>query len=169
MSDKTKKKKVRLNVIDVLIILLVIALIATVVYRVYTGINNKTSPVSSKYVITFECDDAYDSMLQYLDKGTAVYFADSGKLLGHMYAPEANGEAVYVIDKDAEDPSKSANKLSYTKVTMRGYITMSSETVKVKSAGYYSIGETNVSVGSRINVYTNDAVFTLTVKSIDSK
>ena len=35
MSGKTKKNKVRLNVIDVLIIILVVALLATVGYRVY--------------------------------------------------------------------------------------------------------------------------------------
>ena len=164
MNEKTNKKKVRFNVIDVLIIFLVVALIATVVYRVYTGVNEGTASSQGKYVITFESDSEYDSIVDYLKKGTAVYFADSGKLLGQMYAPNSKTPAVSVI---SEQDGKSG--LDYSLVAIRGYILMSGETVKVSGAGYYSIGGTNVTVGSTINVYTNEAEFTLVVKSIDTK
>ena len=43
---------------------------------------------------------------------------------------------------------------------------MNSETVKVKSGNYYSIGDTNFTVGSVIEVYTDDAIFTLKVAKI---
>ena len=164
MNEKTKKKRVRFNVIDVLIIFLVVALIATVVYRVYTGINDGTASSQGKYVITFESDSEYDSIVDYLKKGKAVYFADSGKLLGQMYAPDSRTPAASVI---SEADEKSG--LDYSLVTIRGYILMSGETVKASGAGYYSIGGTNVSVGSTVNVYTDEAEFTLVVKGINAK
>ncbi len=166
MSGNVKKKKAKFNVIDVLIIFLVVVLIATVAYRVYTGINDKTSPSRSQYVITFDCDGEYNSIVNYLTQGKAVYLASNGKLLGHMYAPNENGSA-YITSANSD--GESSNAASYDKVSIRGYISMSSETVKIAAGNYYSIGDVNLSVGSTINVYTNDAEFTLTVKSIDAK
>ena len=166
MSDKTKKK-IKINVIDVLIVLLVIALIATVVYRVYTGVNDKTSSSRSKYVVTFECTD-YNSLADYLDNGDAVYFADSGKLLGHMYTPKGAEGAAFVVQADEADAGDKKD-FTYTIETIRGYIKLTSEAVRSSAADYYSIGDVNVTVGSTIEVYTNEAQFTLTVKSIDAK
>jgi len=160
MSEQTKKKKVKINVIDVLIILLVIVLIATVVYRVYTGINDKTSSSKSRYVITFECNDVYDSLAKYLTDGKAVYLESNGTLLGHIHR---NDDAALTVF------GESVGKGAYSMVSLRGYIKMSSEAVKSSSAGYYSIGDINVTVGSCIEVYTNETSFTLTVKSIDAK
>ena len=166
MSEKAKKK-VRLNVIDILIIFLVIALIATVVYRLYTGINHKTSAASSKYVITFQTDDQYDSMVSYLSEGKAVYFLDNGQLLGNMYTPSDKNAPAYAIGSIPSENEEEEH--SYKRVSIKGYIKMSSEAVKSASGGHYSIGEINVTVGSRIEVYTDEATFTLVVKSIDPK
>lgn len=167
MSEKTKKR-VRLNVIDILIIILVIALIATVVYRVYAGINKKISPASSKYVITFEADDQYDSMIGYLKDGKAVYFLQNGQLLGTMYTPDGKESCAYALGFSAS--SEGEDELhDYRRVDVRGYIKMSSEAVKASSGGHYSIGEINLTEGSHIDVYTNEAAFTLVVKSIDPK
>ena len=167
MSEKTKKR-VRLNVIDVLVIILVIALIATVVYRLYTGIDNKISPASSKYVITFEADDQYNSLTEYLSNGKAVYFASNGQLLGKMYTPSGKSAPACIVEDDAASDQRQ-NDFTYEKVCIEGYMKMSSEAIKSTSGEHYSIGEINVTVGSRIDVYTNETVFTLTVKSIDSK
>jgi hypothetical protein len=163
MSTKTKKK-VRLNVIDVLIIILAIALIATVVYRIYTGVSDKTSPSQSKYIMTFECEDEYSSLVEYLDSGKAVYFASNGTLLGNMCVFSGNADSAYVVDVDP-----TSDSFSYEKAHIRGYMKMSGEAIKSASGSYYSIGDVNVTVGSRIEVYTNEAVFTLVVKSIDPK
>ena len=167
MGEKTKKK-VKLNVIDILIIILVIALIATVVYRVYTGISKKTSPASSKYVITFEIDSQYDSMIGYLKEGKAIYFLENGQLLGNMYTPADKDAPAYAMGGSAfvEDEGEVHD---YRKVDVCGYIKMSSEAVRSQSGDYYSIGEINLTVGSCVEVYTNEATFTLIVKSIDPK
>jgi hypothetical protein len=165
MTEKTKRK-VKINVIDILIILLVVALIATVIYRVYTGVNDDKSPMSSKYVITFECED-YNSLVSYLKKGEAVYFAENGRLLGNMYAPKGSEGAAFVVADDERDGNKK--DFTYTVETIRGYISLTGDAVKSKTADYYSIGDMNVTVGSIIEVYTNEAQFTLTVKSIDAK
>lgn len=163
MSEKAKRK-VRLNVIDILIIILVIALIATVVYRIYTGIDNKASPEGGKYVITFETDGHYSNLVDYLTAGKAVYFANNGQLLGKMHTPDGASGAAHVAGN-----SESGNSSSYEKALIQGYIIMSSDTVKAATGNHYSIGEINVTVGSHIEVYTNETVFTLVVKSIDPK
>ena len=163
MRAKTKKK-VRLNVIDVLIIILTIALIATVVYRIYTGISDKTSPSKSKYIVTFECEDEYSSLVNYLEAGKAVYFASNGTLLGNMCVYAGNTAPAFVVDDNS-----ASNSFSYERAHIRGCLKMSGEAIKSASGSYYSIGDVNVTVGSRIEVYTNEAAFTIVVKSIDPK
>ena len=167
MNESKKRSKIRLNVIDVMIILLVIALIATVGYRIYAGVTEKSSNVSSKYVMTFECDSEYISMIKYLSAGKAVYFEHDGKLLGYLYDANKDDEtgAVYV---SATDGTASVGTGDYKKNKLCGQLRMNPETVSVKTGGYYAIGERNVTVGSTIEVYTNEASFTLTVKEISS-
>ena len=165
MSEIKKKSKIRLNVIDVMIILLVIALIATVVYRIYTGVNEKTSGATSKYVMTFECDSEYRSMLDYLTTGKAVYFAHDGKLLGHLYDPNKD-DSVGAVYEATDIEVTSVGTGDYKKTKLCGQLRMSAETISVKTGGYYAIGERNVTVGSKIEVYTNEAIFTLTVREI---
>ena len=165
MADTTKKK-VKINVIDILIILLVVALIATVIFRVYTGVNSDKSPSRSKYVITFECTD-YNTLVSHLKNGEAVYFAENGRLLGNMYKPKGEEGAAFIVDKDERDGNKK--DFTYTVETIRGYISLTGEAAKSQTADYYSIGDMNVTVGSIIEVYTNETQFTLTVKSIDAK
>lgn len=168
MSRKAKKR-VRLNVIDVLIIILAVALIATVVYRIYTGTNDKISPSQSKYVITFECEDEISSLVNYLKSGKAVYIANSETLLGHMYSPEGKLGSAYVVSVHGENGETENGDLSYQKAHICGYMKMNSEAVKSSLGGHYSIGEINVTVGSRLEVYTEETTFTLVIKSIDPK
>ena len=164
MSGQVKKSKIRLNVIDVMIILLVVALIATVVYRIYTGVTEKTTNKGSKYTVTFECDAEYKSMLKYPASGQAVYLESDGKLLGYLDDPNPDDAigAVY----EYEPLSASVGTGEYKKTSMRGQLRLNPEAVKVKTGGYYTIGERNITEGSKIDVYTNEACFTLTVLSI---
>ena len=166
MSGKAKKAKIRLNVIDVMIILLVVALIATVVYRVYTGVTEKTSNKGSKYTVTFECDAEYKSMLKYLAAGQAVYFESDGKLLGYLDDPDPDDSVGAIYEH--EPISAPVGTGEYKKTSMRGQLRLNPEAVKVKSGGYYAIGERNITEGSTIEVYTNEASFTLTVLSVSA-
>ncbi len=166
MSGQAKKAKLRLNVIDVMIILLVVALIATVVYRVYTGVTEKTTNKGSKYTVTFECDSEYKSMLKYLASGQAVYFESDGRLLGYLDDPNTDDSVGAVYEH--EPISATVGTGEYKKTSMRGQLRLNPEAVKVKTGGYYAIGERNITEGSKIDVYTNETCFTLTVLSISA-
>jgi Tfp pilus assembly protein PilE len=165
MSNQVKKSKIRLNVIDVMIILLVIALIATVVYRVYTGVAEKTNNKGSKYTVVFECDAEYKSMLKYLAADQAVYFESDGKLLGYLFdaVPDDEAGAVYEYEQIV-----TLGTGDYKEVSMRGQLLLSSEATKAKTGGYYIIGGRNITEGSTIEVYTNETSFTLTVLAISA-
>lgn len=166
-SGKSKK---RLNVIDVLIILLVVALVATVAYRIYAGVSEKRNGLQSRYIVTFECDSEYSSMLKYLTVGKAVYFCSSGDLLGYLYdADKEDGiDAVYEIKNGDSANSESSDGAAYDyhKVRFTGQLKLDSETVKVRNGGYFSIGGSNITEGSVISVFTDEAEFTLRVISI---
>ena len=75
MTNSNNKSKKRINVIDIIIILLVLALVGTVVYRVYSSINDGSTKKGSDYIVTFECDSEYHTMIEYLKNGKAVYIA----------------------------------------------------------------------------------------------
>ena len=163
MSTEKKRTGRRINVIDVIVILLVLALIATAVYRIYTEISKSPSNKQSDYIVTFECDSEYRNMLSYLKNGQAVYLGADGTLLGYLYDVEGDGVgAVYEIVADGE---KTQND-PYVKTTLGGYFKLASNAVKAKSGGYYTVDHVNIAVGSKLEVYTTKAVFTVTVKSI---
>ncbi|MBQ8408973.1 MAG: hypothetical protein IJY39_08930 [Clostridia bacterium] len=196
MANERKEKR-RVNVFDVVILLLLLCLVASFVYRIYMGIDkDKASVNDAYYVMSFECDREYDSLLRYLESGDAVYFAADGKLLGYLYAGEdsENGAIYEIIDDiptfagdqigtEAQEESETEagvgeydNSLyqpsalpeqTYKYVRIGGQIGLNSETVKVKNGSYYFIGETNFTVGSVIEVYTDDAVFTIKVVNIE--
>ena len=197
-SNRNEKR--RLNVFDAVILLLLLCLVISFGYRIYLGIDKNASGIEDAYyIMSFECDREYDSLLRYLENGDAVYFASDGKLLGHLYAgAEHENGAVYEIvddiptfagvdesgsetdveesesetlgvgqyDNSLQVPSKLPDQ-TYEVVRLGGQIALNSETVKVKSGGYYFIGETNFTEGSVIEVYTVDAVFTIKVVDIE--
>ena len=70
--EKTSKAKRRLNVIDVLIIMLILALLATVGYRVYAQISENGEGEKSDFVIVFESDAEYRSMIKTIKNGDEV-------------------------------------------------------------------------------------------------
>ncbi len=172
-SNKRIKRKI--NVIDVIIILLVLAMIATGVYKVYTGITNGNSSKQGNYVVTFECDSEYRNLINYLKSGDAVYFSTNGNLMGYLYdVPGDDTGVVYEIAKktdnvsDTEEETKATGKDPYSKVKLGGSLKLASNAVKAKGSEYYTVGERNISVGSTVEVYTSKAIFTLTVKSIET-
>ena len=170
MSNTNKKSRRRINVIDVIIIILVLALIATGVFKLYSEITNGRSGKQSDYIVTFECDAEYRSLISYLKSGEAVYLTSDGTLLGYLYdAPNDDVATVYEIISDADGESEvNSSDDPYVKVRLGGKLKLASNAVKVKNGGYYSVEGKNVSVGSALRVYTTDAVFTLTVKNIST-
>ena len=175
MNKSNEKKKI--NVVDVVIILLVLALLGTIGYRIYSGLSNKNASSDGKYVITFKCvNEEYDSILNYLSGGKEVYLSNSGVLLGTMYDGNKNDNigAAYqisldgtaIINEEQSDAAANADK-KYELILFKGTIKLSGEAVKVKGSDYYAVEGTNITVGGTLDVYTDEASFTIRVESVD--
>lgn len=151
-----KKTKKRINVIDVIIILLALALIATIVFNIYNKLSDNPSDMHGKYVMTFECDDEYNSLVKHLKTGDAVYFYETGTLIGYI-----NAVPYYTLH------SNDGGQSEYGKAHITdGSIRLASSATKAHNGDYYTIEDVIISNGSKIKVYTEKAVFTLTVKDI---
>ena len=62
---KAKKNRSKISPLDVVIFLLVLCLILVFAYRLYVGIAKMTENNNSKYVMKFECENEYNSILSY--------------------------------------------------------------------------------------------------------
>lgn len=95
-----RKEKRRLNVFDLVILLLLLCLLITFGYRIYAGIDKNNSGGDSYYMMSFECESEYDSLLRYLEEGDEIYFVADGKLLGSLYAgaDHENGAIYEIVD-----------------------------------------------------------------------
>ncbi len=179
IKKESKKAKKRVNPFDVIIVLLILCLIGTLAYRVYDGVTVKNSKKDSKYVMSFECEGVYSSLVSYLKSNTAVYLSD-GELLGYVYTGKGGVDPVRIVErmtepeiKDVTETGGAENRATdvsyaYEKVKISGKIKLNSGTVKIQNGGYYSVGESNFAVGSVVEVHTEKAVFTLKVISIDT-
>ena len=175
MKNDNKTKAIRkFNVFDIIVILLIIVLIASFVYRIYVGVDKISSQSRAKYAISFECDSEYNSLLKYIKEGDAVYFEHDGTLLGYIYTKDdsENGPIYELVDdnlnsdESTEKTESDTSIVEYEKIQLGGFIKLNVDTVKAKNANHYVIADTNVSKGSVINVYTEKATFTITVKNI---
>lgn len=178
MSKNVKIKKKRdkkITALDVVIVLLIIGLLATFAYRVYDGIADPSFKKSSKYALSFVCDEEYNSIAKYLEDGEAVYIASTGELLGNLYARKAGEPVITVsggsvdVETDVETGDESSTEVAetlYEKVTLSGNLKLNPDADMVSAGNYYTVGGINIVSGSVIEVYTEDAVFTLTVASI---
>lgn len=176
MSEKQKKSGRGITAFDILVILLVLCLAATVVYRVYTETTNDKAGITSKYMIEFECED-YDSLAKYLEAGESVYLSSNGRLLGELYKGWNETQAISVEYLDTEATEQTTSEtgaeqledetgISYRIAKMTGKLKLNTDVTASKEGNYYSLGEINFSKGSVINVYTEDAEFTITITNI---
>lgn len=174
-----KKRDKKITALDVVIVLLIIGLLASFAYRVYDGIADPSFKKSSKYALSFVCDEEYNTIAKYLEDGEAVYIASTGELLGNLYARKAGEPVITVsggsadtepdIETGVETGDESATEIVetlYEKVTLSGNLKLNADADMVSAGNYYTVGGINIVSGSVIEVYTEDAVFTLTVASI---
>ena len=162
--EKTSKNRRKFNVIDVLIIMLVFAMLATVGYRVYAQITENTGDKKSDFVVVFESDEEYRAMIGTLQNDDEVYFCSDGVLMGYLYDDTGDDKAL-IYEISVNEGEETGTEL-YEKVSFGGMIALSAQADEINGGDYLVIGDRNISVGSRIEVYTEDATFTLTVKSI---
>jgi len=153
-----KKERKRLNVIDVVIILLLVALVGTAGYRIYTEVVSGESSRYSNIVLTFEAEVEDEGIIAYLEAGKAVYLSPDKTQLGSLY------------DGNAEDGVGAVYKVSETngKITVSGAMRLVADARKAESSEYYVINGRNITVGSKLDVYTETAVLKITVKSIEA-
>lgn len=181
MSENTKKKKYAFNVFDVFIILLVIILIASAVYRISQTSAEKANQDNPVYTVYFECDGEYESLAKYLSDGEEVYIKSTGELLGYIYksADMLGDTAIHVKDDGTqapmEEPTEAKPKAEsetadlYERVDFVGKLKLNGNAVKGREGSYYTVEELNITVGSVIEVYTDDTEFTIIVKQIADK
>lgn len=170
-KNANKKRDKKITAFDVVIVLLIIGLLATFGYRVYDGIADPGVNKNSKYVVSFVCDDEYNSVAKYLEDGESVYIASTGELLGTLYAKKS-GEPVITVSGGSADigngdeGSDETDVVIYEKVTFSGNLKLNPDAIAVSAGSYYTVGGINIAKGSVIKVYTEDAVFMLKVDSI---
>ena len=171
-KEKTKKSRRRINALDVVIILLVICLIGTVGYRIYKGVSDPDINKESKYIVEYECDGVYNSVADYIKVGDAVYFASSGELLGSTYLAKGDSSVFEIItdavgEEETETETGEAEEpIAYEKVKAVGKLKLNADTTYNKTGNIYEIGDISFTEGTVIEVYTQNAVFTLKITSI---
>lgn len=170
MSSNTKKKKASFNVLDVFIILLVVILIASIAYKVSQNLDEDKNKDNTVYTVAFECEE-YESLSRYLADGEKVYVASSGELLGYIYksADILGSSSLIVIEDGEESTEQSTEDNLYERVRFEGKLKLNGNTQKSAKGNYYTLEDLNIAVGSKIEVYTDDAEFTITIKQFIDK
>lgn len=167
MENTAPKKKDRrkINVIDVAIILLLLALLGTAAYRIYTEVTNGAPSNQSNIIVVFESQVDDDGILDYLKKGDSVFLTADKTKLGVLYDEKA-GDGLGAVYKKANGDAEADTDT--TKITLVGTLRLSADARKSQNGNYYVLNGRNITVGSKIDVYTETAVFKITVKSIET-
>ena len=167
MSSNTKKR-FSFNVLDVFIILLVVILIASVVYKISQNSKKNANQDNPVYTVVFECED-YESLASYLLDGEEVYIKSSGELLGYIHkGGDVIGAYALVVVDDADTEGTHSDD-QYERVKFEGKLKLNGNTKKSGEGNYYTLEDLNLTVGSKIEVYTEDTEFTITVKQFMDK
>ena len=170
-SVKEKREHRRLNAFDVMLILLMICLVAALGYRVYSGVSSPDVVKDSKCIVEFECDGVYNSLIDYIDNNEVVYFKNSGEVFGCIYMGKEDLHALEIVT-DAVDPEEESSgdeeEISYELVKARGKLKLNADAIASDEGNYFTVGDIGFTVGSIIEVYTDDAVFTLKITAIQT-
>lgn len=173
---KDKKARRRINAFDVMIILLALCLVTALGYRVYRGISTPDVTKDSKYVVEFECNEVPNSIVDYVKNEDAVYFAKNGEILGHIYLGKGAVSPIELITEGEEvapeeetDTGELAEDFFYNvKGNACGKLKLNSDAIVSADGKYFTVGDIGFTVGSTIEVYTLNAVFTIKVTGVQS-
>lgn len=183
MSKEFEQKRShrRINALDVVIVLLILCLVAAFAYRIYRGVSDPYTSKNSEYIVEFECEEVYNSLSEYIEEGEAVRLASNGEILGHVYmskgdekpiwivteAPLTDGEAVEdETETESGEASPEDSLPSYEPVRLAGKLSLSADAIAEKAGNYYTVGDVGIAIGSVVEVYTEDTVFTLLITDI---
>ena len=177
-KEMKKKREKKITPFDVVIVLLVICLFGAFAYRVYDNVAAPRFEKNSQYIVSFSCNDDYNCVAKYLEDGEAVYLSSNGELLGYLYASNAGENPVTVISEatteapatetevEGEDQHTETEEVFYNPMIFIGNLKLNAEAVAVSNGNYYIVGDVNIARGSAVDVYTEDAVFTIVISDI---
>ena len=177
MSENTKKRKIRFNVLDVFVILLIAVLIFSVIYKIYANNAKEANKTETVYIVRFECADAYNSLIRYLDEGDEVYIKSTGEFLGYIYKSEDAIGTDAIVEtgsnkpeaEQTEDDTEKKEDEGYRRTSYEGRLKLNGNTEMSRDGLYYILNGQNITVGSKIQVYTDDTEFTITIKQLTDK
>ena len=150
----SSKEKKRLNIFDVLIIVVVIACVAAIGVRVYftANVNNADESV----VITYEVYGISAENAEEFTQGKKIYLQSNDAEVGIINTVIKNASRVEAIDDDGTITVVGDPYL----ITVTGKMTLYGKT---SDSGFFVNGQTQISLGSSLSVYTDRNMFTLTV------
>ena len=162
--ENNKKNRTKINAFDIFLILLVLCLIATLVFRIFNGISSDKNSYDNEYILSFTCEGEYDSILDYVKSGDAVYLP-SGELLGYITFSDENktGFPLEIIN----DNEYSNNSADFNFVKFSGVLKMNGNAQKIDKGNYYLIGDDKITEGATITVHTMSVEFTVSVTNIE--
>ena len=173
-ENRQKKEHRRINAFDVAIILLILCLLGALGYRIYQGVSDPDTRKESKYIVEFECEGVYNSLIDYVENGETVYFADSGEILGHMYMTKDSMAVMEIITEETEETeteetdsaAEQEAKPSYETVRAKGQLKLNADAVKSGVGNHFTLGDRGFTAGTVIEVCTSDTVFVLKITNI---
>jgi hypothetical protein len=163
---KDTNKKHKFNFWDLCVILLVIACIVSVVFRYRETVKWKQLYQNDEYRLYFTIDDIKSSSFTFFEdkKGAPVNVVINEKtiILGNLGAEFERGRAIYTYTETKEDGTKEEKQFFYPesesgdfcaeeRCSISGYIVVSG---KFTRKGFMLNGETPLSVGQMLNIYT---------------
>ncbi|MBR6049613.1 MAG: DUF4330 family protein [Clostridia bacterium] len=148
------KEKKRLNIFDVLIIVVVIACVAAIGVRVYFTTHAQTDDESA--VITYEVYGISEENAAEFAQGKKIYLQSNGAEIGMINTVVRSASRVEAIEDDGSITVVGDPYL----ITVTGRMTLYGKT---SEGGFFIGGQTPISLGSSLSVYTDRNMFTLTV------
>ena len=151
------KEKTRLNIFDVLIIFVVVACVAAIGIRIY--FTSHASNNDQTVTITYEVYGISEENANEFAQGKKIYLQSNGAEIGMINTAQKAPARIEAI----EDSGDIAVVGDPYLITVTGKMTLYG---KSSDGGFAVNGNTMISLGSSLSVYTDRNMFTLTVIEI---
>ena len=152
---QNKEKKAKFNIIDALIIVAIVACIVAIGLRVYFSSRENKTP--DHVICNFEVSGISEENANSFAEGKKVYLDSDDAEVGAFRTVEIIAETVNATDKDGNVVKATVPG----KCTVKGTVTLYG---KYGDDGlFYVNGETPVSLGSVVSVYTDRNRFSMTI------
>ena len=153
----TQKEKTRLNIFDVLIIFIVVACVAAMGVRIYFTSHAKTADES--VMITYEVYGISEENAAEFAQGKKIYLQSNGVEVGMINSVVKAPSRIEAIEENGDLTVVGDPYL----ITVTGKMTLYGKT---SDGSFFVNGQTPISLGSSLSVYTDRNMFTLTVIEI---